>query len=177
MEREELAGKIREIGFSCVRCGECCSGSEEDANLVMIFPKEIEDLAGATGLKAEDFSQPYPEKVRTPGGGHITFEWCLKRTTRGCIFLEGARCTAYATRPWICRTYPFMLSGDRLAVFPCKGIGREVSLGNSLEIARLLIARWTAEQEEEERVRAVLSSESIPPGRDILVDGMGIRVL
>jgi uncharacterized protein len=177
MEREELAGRIREIGFSCIQCGDCCRGTEEDANLVMIVPTEIEDLARATGHKAEDFSKPYPEKVRTSGGGSITFEWCLKRTTEGCIFLDGTHCTAYASRPWICKTYPFMLSGNRLSLSPCKGLGRKVSDHEAEEIAELLIARCAAEHEEEERVRTVLSSHSIPAGRNVLVDGTGVRVL
>jgi hypothetical protein len=177
MEREELAEKIREIGFSCIRCGDCCRGTEEDANLVMIFPDEIEDLAGATGQKAGDFIKPYPEKVPTSGGGSITFEWCLKRTGDGCIFLDGTRCTVYGTRPWICRTYPFMLSGERLSLSPCRGIGREIPHREADEIAGLLIARSAAEQEEEERVRAILSSQNIPAGKNVLVDGTGIRVL
>lgn len=177
MERQELAEKVREIGFSCIRCGDCCRGTEEDANLVMIFPTEIEDLAGATGHKARDFVKPYPEKVPTSGGGSITFEWCLKRTIEGCIFLDGTRCTAYASRPWICRTYPFLLSGERLSISPCRGIGREISEREAEEIAGLLIERRVAEQEEEERVRKILSSHSIPAGKNVLVDGTGVRVL
>jgi len=177
MEREELAEKIREIGFSCIRCGDCCRGTEEDANLVMIFPNEIEHLAGATGQRAGDFSKPYPDKVPTCGGGSITFEWCLKRIGRGCIFLDGTHCKAYASRPWICRTYPFMLSGERLSLSPCRGIGREISQREADEIAGLLIARSVAEQEEEERVRTILSSHTIPAGKNVMVDGTGVRVL
>jgi Fe-S-cluster containining protein len=177
MEQKELVRRIREIGFSCRRCGECCHSTERDANLVMVFPAEIKELTGTTGQKAEDFSQPYPENVCTSGGGSITFEWCLKRTLRGCIFLEGDRCTAYASRPWICRTYPFMLSGDSLSLSPCNGFGGELSEDEAEEIAGLLIARRDAEQEEEERVRVILSSQSIPAGKNVLVDGTGIRVL
>jgi hypothetical protein len=143
----------------------------------MIFPTEIEDLAGTTGHKAGDFIQPFPEKVPTSGGGTITFEWCLRRTVEGCIFLDTTRCTAYASRPWICRTYPFMLSGDMLTLSPCKGIGREISQHEAEEIAGLLIERRAAEQEEEERVRNILSSHSLPAGKNFLVDGTGVRVL
>jgi hypothetical protein len=177
MEREELAGMIRKIGFSCVRCGDCCRGTKMDENLVMIGPAEIEDIATATGSRPEDFSQPYPEKMQIPGGGSITFEWCLKRTTEGCIFLDGTRCTAYASRPWICRTYPFMLSEDGLSVSPCMGIGRNLSHRESEVMAGLLIARSIAEKEEEERVRVILSSHSVPAGKDVHLDGSGVRVL
>lgn len=177
MERKELAQTIREIGFSCIRCGDCCRGTEEDANLVMIFPNEIEDMAEATGQTTGDFIDPYPEKVSTCGGGSITFEWCLKRTAEGCIFLDTMHCTVYASRPWICRTYPFMLSGEKLSLSPCRGIGRKISQRKADEIAGLLIARSAAEQEEEERVRTILSSHTIPAGKNVLVDGTGIRVL
>ena len=177
MEREELAEKIKEIGFSCTQCGECCTGTDEDSNLVMVFPHEIDDLAGETGLQAGDFSDPYPEKVQTMDGGSITFEWCLKRTARGCIFHDRARCTAYASRPWICRTYPFMLSGEDLFISPCKGIGGEITYDEAERIAGLLISRRIAEQEEEEQIRNVLSSSDIPAARDVLIDGTGVRVL
>lgn len=177
MERDELAEKIREIGFSCTRCGVCCRDTEGDANLVMVFPAEIDELSRATGHKAADFTSPYTEKVQTLGGGSITFEWCLKRTGEGCIFLDGTRCTAYPSRPWICRTYPFMLSGDGLSLSPCEGIGNEISRNEAEEIAGLLIARKAAEEEEEERVRTHLSSHSIPIGKDVLIDGTGVRVL
>lgn len=177
MKREELAGRIREIGFSCIRCGDCCRGTEQDANLVMIVPTEIEDLARATGNKAEDFSKPYPEKIQTPGGGSITFEWCLKRTMEGCIFLDGTHCKAYASRPWICRTYPFVLSENGLSHSLCKGIGGALSHRESEKIAELLIARYAAEQKEEEQVRSILTSRAIPAGKNVLVDGTGVRVL
>jgi len=177
MEREELAGRIQVIGFSCIRCGECCRDTEEDTGLVMVFPAEIEELSVATGLKAEDFSRPYPEKVRTPGGGSITFERCLKQIAGGCIFLDHTRCMAYAARPWICRTYPFMLSGDRVVVSPCRGIGQDMAEHGALEMADLLLARRAAEQAEEERVRGILSSHPFPAGEDVLVDGTGVRVL
>jgi uncharacterized protein len=177
MERNELAEKIRDIGFSCTRCGVCCRDNDGDANLVMVFPEEIDTLTRATGYKAADISLPYPENIQISEGGSITFERCLKRSSEGCIFLDSMRCTVYPSRPWICRTYPFMLSRDGLSLSPCEGIGNEISLNKAEEIAGLLIARNAAEKEEEERVRTHLSSHSIPIGKDVLIDGTGIRVL
>lgn len=174
MQREGLAELIREIGFSCIRCGECCTGTD---NLVMLYPSEIREISGATGRNAGDFTEPYPEKVRMPGGGSIMFGRCLKRTARGCIFLDGSCCTAYASRPWICRTYPFMLSGEELAISPCRGIGQEISYDEAMEIAGFVIARRAAEQEEEDRIRALLSSIHLPRGAEIVIDETGVRVL
>ena len=43
----ELAARIEEIGFACQKCGECCSGED---NSVVVFPREIRAIQGATGL-------------------------------------------------------------------------------------------------------------------------------
>lgn len=177
MEREELAAAIQNIGFSCTRCGECCRGTETDANLVMLYPSEVKELSHDTGREAEEFSEPYPEKVMMPGGGSITFGRAIRRTAGGCIFLEGCRCLAYASRPWICRTYPFMLSGTDLMVSPCRGIGRRLSDDEAWDIAGFLIARRDAEQREEDHVRALLSTRHIPAGAEVWFDSTGMRVL
>ena len=70
-----------------------------------------------------------------------------------------------------------MLSRDGLSLSPCEGIGNKISLHEAEEIAGLLIARKAAEEEEEERVRTHLSSHFIPIGKDVLIDGSGLRVL
>jgi len=44
---EALASQIREIGFECLGCGECCSGED---NSVVVFPVEVRRILEATGL-------------------------------------------------------------------------------------------------------------------------------
>ena len=174
MDRTTLARQIQDIGFSCTRCGECCSGTD---NLVMVSPEEIERLAGTTGRAAGILAEPYPECIETGDGGSITFEWSLRKDESGCRLFSDGLCTAYAARPWICLTYPFMLEGERLLVSACPGIGGEISADEAWELAGLLLDRKRAEQQEEERVRRVLSSARIPPGCRVLVDGRGVTVL
>jgi hypothetical protein len=174
MERSELARMLRDIGFSCTRCGECCSGED---NLVMVSPDEIGRLAGETGLAPEAIAGPYPECIDTGDGGSITFGWALCKDGNRCRFFSGGLCTAYTARPWICRTYPFMLEGERLLVSPCPGIGGELSREEAWELAGLLIQRREAEAIEEERVRQALSGSRIPAGCRVLVDGRGVKVL
>jgi len=70
-----------------------------------------------------------------------------------------------------------MLSGEDLMVFPCRGIGGTLSEGAAWEIAGRLLARNLAEKEEEERVRTLLSSNRIPAGAEVLIDGTGMRIL
>ena len=177
MKHDELADLLRDIGFSCTRCGTCCRGTDDDENLVMVTPGEIDLLADGTGQPAEGFTEPYPEFVPTGSGGSLTFEHCLSRTPDGCVFLSGGTCTAYPYRPWICLTYPFMLDGDDLTVFPCQGLGREMTRESARDLALLLIRRREAEQEEEEAVSRVLASVRIPEGSRVLIDGRGIVVI
>lgn len=177
MKYNELADRLREIGFSCTRCGACCSGTGNDENLVMVMPGEIELLAEGTGQPGDQFSEPYPESLATGGGGSLTFERCLSRTPAGCIFFSESTCSAYPYRPWICRTYPFMLDGDELVTFPCEGLGREITRKAARDLALLLIRRKEAEREEEEAVARVLASARIPEGCRVVVDGRGIRVI
>jgi Fe-S-cluster containining protein len=177
MKHDELADRLREIGFCCTRCGACCRCTDADENLVMVTPGEIELLAEGTGQPADRFTDPYPESLATGGGGSLTFERCLSRNAAGCIFLSQGTCTAYPYRPWICQTYPFMLDGDELAAFPCEGLGREMTRESARDLALLLIRRKYAEQAEEEAVARVLSSVRIPEGCRVVVDGRGIRVI
>lgn len=176
MKQETLTRHIRKTGFSCTRCGACCRGTQEDANLVMVTPAEIDGLVAETDLDAGSFVEPYPECIRTENGGSISFEWCLRRNTSACIFLEGDRCMVYNSRPWICKTYPFMLDGERLIISPCEGIGRDIPNEEAEELAALVLQRRSEEYREEERVRSVLSAGPIPTGKRVIIDGRGVRV-
>ena len=52
--RANLAGEIRDMGFSCQGCGECCQGED---NSVLVFPFEIRSIQEATGLSAARITQ------------------------------------------------------------------------------------------------------------------------
>lgn len=174
MERNELARRIMDIGFSCTRCGACCRGAD---NLVMVSPEEIERVAAQTGRSPGAIAEPYPECIETGDGGSITFEWALRKNEAGCSLFSGGSCTAYPARPWICRTYPFMLEGTHLIVSACPGIGGQISREDARELAGFLLQRRKAEQYEEERIRRILADSRIPAGCRVLVDGRGVKVL
>jgi Fe-S-cluster containining protein len=177
MEHQELARRIREIGFSCTRCGDCCTGTGTDANLVMVMPEEIDRISRGSGDCPDDFAEPYPESIGMHSGGSITFERCLRRSSSGCTFLSGNSCRVYPCRPWICRTYPFMLDDDELRVFACNGLGKEITTDEAGELARQLLKRKEEERKEEERVRQVLASVPVPEGKRVLIDGRGLTVI
>ncbi|QSZ67992.1 YkgJ family cysteine cluster protein [Methanofollis aquaemaris] len=171
---DDLTGEIRERGFRCTRCGACCSEVSEGSNLVILSPGEVRQVAKAADLPPGEVAEPYPEFLDGPGKSRYTFDWCLNRDEGHCRFLEGEKCRVYAARPWICRTYPFMLEGDRLIVSECPGLGTEMTLEEARAVASALIERQAAEAAEEEGIRRVLSTTSPPPGETAVVDSEGV---
>jgi len=109
------------LNFTCQRCAHCCQKRFGD-NMVAMFPGEVRRIMAFTGREWLDVAQPPDSDDFDSEGNRHTFEWVLRRNEDGdCVFLEGNRCTIYVVRPHICRTYPFMLSGDKTEVYECDG--------------------------------------------------------
>lgn len=174
---DELAAAVARAGFSCTGCSECCRQVADDSNLVVAGPPEIREIMAATGMAWEEIAEPYPDCIEDGEGKCYTFAWCIRRSNDACIFLEGGRCTIYAHRPWICRTYPFMLEGEELLISECPGVGSPLSPGEARTIACLLIRRQAAEHREEERIRAHFVRDALPVGRRVVIDSEGVKVL
>jgi Fe-S-cluster containining protein len=168
-----LAAKIVEIGFSCIRCGECCRGGSGDDNLVMVTPGEIRAISDFCGLSKDEVAEPYPESVELPGGRSVTFGHVLQRPCGDCRFFSSSLCMVYQVRPSICRTYPFMLDGDELRVFPCRGLGKPLAEEGAFRIAHDLVRRRAIEEEELTQIRAIFAD--LPPrsGR-FIIDAEGV---
>ncbi|HIH45052.1 MAG TPA: YkgJ family cysteine cluster protein [Candidatus Methanoperedenaceae archaeon] len=151
LDAEKLAGEIRDIGFECRRCGECCRGEDEH---VAVFPFEVRALVGATGLKWLDVAAPPESQDIDMEGNMHSFEWVLRRANGNCRFLGcGCKeCTVYGARPLLCRTYPFFIDGERLQVSKCRGLGSPISVERSLELAQVLKLRLITEIEETVRL-------------------------
>lgn len=173
----DLVAQIRETGFSCTGCGACCRGSPDDSGLVYASTREVQALVDSGAGPWEEVAGPYPDFTPLGGGSSVTFGWCLGQAEGRCRFLTPAGCTAYAARPFICRTYPFSLADGRLVVSDCPGLGSPISPGAALTLAADLLARARHEAEEEERVREILGRGAVPGGKRCVVDGSGVRVL
>jgi Fe-S-cluster containining protein len=171
---EFITGKIRETGFLCVGCGSCCRQESPDSNQVMASASDLRAIRDISGLSREDFCRPFPDVVRIGEGLTCTFNWELKRTGNECIFLSGSRCRVYPARPWICRTYPFRLTGETLEVFPCHGMGQGISENDARIIAMLLIERYLAESQEETAIRDRLAHSTLPGSGHFVADSEGI---
>jgi Fe-S-cluster containining protein len=172
-----LTEKVRASGFSCVGCSGCCRQSSEDSNLVLVSPAEIRRIMEATGLSWDHIARPYPDYIEHPSGCRYTLAWCLRREGDRCAFLAGTRCTIYDHRPWICRTYPFMLDGGELLAFECGGIGTGMDDEEARRYAEMLIERKIAEDRELEQTKRQFSLARFPPSGCVVVDGEGLKVV
>lgn len=171
--KKEITKKVRLAAFSCQCCGRCCSGAD---NEVMVSPEEIEVLMQASGLPFFSIAEPYPDWMEYPDGTKITFGWVLRRGEGGdCIFLKENRCTVYAARPHICRTYPFMLDGDELLISECSAVG----CGSGADVedtVSALLCRRDAEDKEFFATEKQYQKHSIASGSTIVIDSRGIHL-
>jgi len=127
----------------------------------------------ATGLAWDDIAEPYPEFIDAGGGGEYTLAWCIRRTDDACIFLRDGRCSIYDHRPWICRTYPFMLHDDDLVVSECPGLGTSLSPTARTTSRQNSAGGQVAEAAEEAGIRAIYRGAQIPPGGRAVIDSEG----
>lgn len=177
ISQKALADKIKSIGFGCFRCGACCRCVSHESNLVMVSPDEVRAVISASGLAWDTIAEPYPEVIVGNLSARYTLGWCLRRENDRCQFLMEKQCTIYPNRPWICRTYPFVLDGDDLAVSACEGLGQAISDQEACNLAYNLLQRRRAEEEEERQVQKVLQHASIPTGKLVVIDTDGVRVI
>jgi Fe-S-cluster containining protein len=179
-DQGSLQEEIRKTNFACRHCGTCCREQEPGSNIVMVSPAEVRRIMEKTGLSFEDIAGPYPDMIRE-GDKEYTFDWVLLREGDRCIFWRENRCAIYEARPWICRTYPFMLDQRNLRVFPCTGIrsgtGSEMDQETATGIMTDLEDRLSAELKEEASIRCILAQATIPSGKKVVIDGEGMKIL
>lgn len=172
MNKSSLVCQLGEAGFACECCGACCSGAD---NEVIVSPDEIDALAEVTGLSPEDIAEPYPEWFEEHGE-RFTFSWILRRGKDGnCMFLKDNRCTVYAHRPDICRTYPFMLHDGRLIISECQAVGRHQT-ADPEQLADDLILRAQHDDAEFEATRKEYQKHCITAGATLVIDSRGAHI-
>ncbi|HJJ35996.1 MAG TPA: YkgJ family cysteine cluster protein [Methanocorpusculum sp.] len=171
MNPETLAEKVKDARFVCACCGACCSGPD---NEVIVAPQEIERIMHATGESFDEIAEPYPEWFEEQGE-RFTFSWILRRGADGnCRFLRDGRCTVYADRPDICRTYPFMLDRGELLISECPALGK-TETENPFQIAEDLIAREQHDDAEIAAARREYQKHSMVAGATVVIDSRGVH--
>lgn len=169
-----IAGKVADTGFRCKRCGKCCKGEWGD-NTVSVFPGEVREIARVTGLDWLEIARPMESQDADERGEYHTFEWALQKQLNGdCKFLLDGRCTIYASRPLICRTYPMRLESGGLEVYDCDGLGSGlVDIEEAKCMAETLHERQIRETEETisllQRFEPFRIAEGAPSGDKIYV--------
>jgi len=143
--RADLAAEIRDMGFSCQGCGECCRGED---NSVLVFPFEIRSIQKNAGLSWAEVAEPPEEGEWDREGYFHTLEWRLAKVGEACRFYQGGVCAIYPVRPMLCRSYPFYLDRGKLMASECRGLGGEIEAGEAERLAEQLIARQVIEIEE-----------------------------
>jgi len=170
----ELAARIRELGFRCQKCGECCQGED---NSVVVFPEEARRIQTATGLEWLEVVGPPEEGEWDKDGCFHTLEWRLRKEGESCRFYQNGRCFVYPNRPMLCRTYPFYLDNGILYCSECRGLGCKIEAEEADEIAKQLVKRHLLEIQEAihllERYRDFERGEAKEGGDCIVHDSEG----
>lgn len=86
--------------IDCRECAECCRVTE-----VQLAERDIERLAKFLRIREEDFLERYTMEGEDG-------ELILKRSEKGCVFLEGNECLVYESRPGNCERFPHLLKGS-----------------------------------------------------------------
>lgn len=142
----------------------------------MVTPDEVDALCTASGLSFSEIAEPYPDWMEYLDGTKITFGWVLRRGADGnCMFLKENRCTVYASRPHICRTYPFMLDCDELIISECPAVGCSKCL-DAEETADALLRRRDVEDAEFTQSEKQYQKHSIASGSTVIIDSRGVHL-
>jgi Fe-S-cluster containining protein len=146
---QAVARNVADTGFRCKRCGKCCKGEWGD-NTVSVFPGEVREIARAAGLDWLEIARPMESQDSDERGEYHTFEWALKKQKNGdCKFLQDGRCSIYASRPLICKTYPMRLDRQGLETYDCDGLGTgPIDAGEAKRMAAALHERQVREAGE-----------------------------
>ena len=101
----------------CQRCGRCCTSFG-----VCVTPFDIARISAATGMEPGKIAMIIPEPPKRKraepailiSGKRCLVVLCWSDETRRCMFYSISGCIAYAARPMLCRTYPFLLKAGGL---------------------------------------------------------------
>ncbi|WP_407355089.1 YkgJ family cysteine cluster protein [Methanolobus sp. WCC5] len=163
-DAEEIAAQIQRTGFHCLMCGRCCRRESGD-NRVALVPEEIRRIQNGLNLEMYDVAEPLNIEAESPeeecslhaqsgmideDGNIHTFGWMLRRKeNRDCCFIPDERsnnlCSIYELRPLMCSTYPFYMEGLKLRTSECEGLGKEIGIQQSRELAHMVLERYLCE--------------------------------
>ena len=89
-----------ESQIDCAECANCCKVAT-----ARLIDRDIPKLARHLGVTPAVFLRDYTQQ--SPEEGLV-----LRRTSEGCVFLEGNLCSVYEARPHTCQDFPHTVRGD-----------------------------------------------------------------
>ena len=89
-----------ENAIDCTQCANCCRVAT-----VTIRDREVDSIAKFIGVSRREFYRDYLQESEEEG-------IVLKRTEKGCVFLEGNLCSIYDARPKTCNDFPHLVRGE-----------------------------------------------------------------
>jgi Fe-S-cluster containining protein len=103
---EKYLNIIREVGFTCDRCGKCCTSEFNDH--IFLLDDDAQRIIEGHG---REYLRPAPYFDLCDNLGRFyVMGYALKIKPNGdCIFYTGNSCEHYEDRPMICKIYPYML--------------------------------------------------------------------
>jgi Fe-S-cluster containining protein len=87
--------------IDCTQCANCCK-----ALIVAPDYRDISELASHFQMSTLDFKKKYMKK-------DLDGDMVMKQ--KPCPFLKNNKCSVYASRPQLCRNYPYLDKGNVLA--------------------------------------------------------------
>src|SRR5262249_51455981 len=99
-----------EMKFECVRCGKCC---HQPSGHTILSPNDVRRLAVSLHVDVKKFigSYCYFLKTRVLKDSEEVFqtwELCLQKNEKGCLFLDDKLCSVQEVKPFACRAFPFI---------------------------------------------------------------------
>ena len=97
---------LRRIGqgiqdqIDCTTCANCCKVAT-----TRLTERDLERLAKAFRVSIDKFKNDYTDQSEEEGV-------ILKRTDKGCVFLDGNLCLIYDNRPSTCEDFPHIVRGN-----------------------------------------------------------------
>jgi Fe-S-cluster containining protein len=88
-----------EDAIDCTECANCCRVAT-----VKLTTRDVENMAKSLRMKTDRFLNDYTMQSDSEG-------LILKRTERGCVFLDGNLCLIYNARPANCEDFPHVVRG------------------------------------------------------------------
>ncbi|PKL60886.1 MAG: Fe-S oxidoreductase [Methanomicrobiales archaeon HGW-Methanomicrobiales-4] len=102
---EELAEIIKDVGFSCTQCGDCCT-TRQNGHVFLLQS----DTDRALKICSDSLiPAPFFEICDKAGRFYVSGYALRTKTDGSCVHLSEGRCRIYQDRFSICRIYPYML--------------------------------------------------------------------